>query len=125
MLLFFCFIHPFFFDSSCFAFFQNHITHASFPPTPENPESREDPEDIPSASSPKNLEEHSLFDEDVVSSSTTQRNKEEMANLAEGAEARRTSEGAEDSRPPSRLPSPASGGNQGPVNSLGVPIIPS
>ena len=113
------------FDLLRFVIFQNHIKHESFPPTLENPKSREDPEDIPSASSPENIEEHSLFDEDAVSSSTSQRNKEELANLTEGVEARRTSEGAEDSRPPSRLPSPASGGNQGPVNLLGVPIIPS
>ena len=99
-------------------FFQNHITHASFPPTPENPESREDPEDIPSASSPKDLEEHSTFDEDIVSSSNSQE-RGEPANLGEGAETRSIS------HPPSRLPSHASGGSQGPVNSLGVPIVPS
>ena len=116
-----------------FIVFQGHPKYECLPPTPENPKSQENLDDLPSANSPQDREGEgdSLFDEEAESSSMSRRNKEGRTKEAMDVDAQDIPEGAGDSTSAVPIPSktrdahPASTGDGRPVNSLGVPIFSS
>ena len=82
-----------------FIAFQGHPKYECLPPTPENPKSQENLDDLPSANSPHDREGEadSLFDEEAESSSTSQRNKEGRTKEAMDVDAQDIPKGARDS----------------------------
>ena len=73
-----CFFFKFFDLSFLCIVFQNHPKYECLPTLPEDSNSQENPDDLPSASSPRDQEGegNSPFDQEVESSSSSKRNKE-------------------------------------------------